>query len=172
MVRSVVLTGSTGYLGIHLFSNLIRQENIDQIICVTRHNDHDAFWRTIQSQANAFKISLDIPEVKSKVEVVTIDLVNNHDSIKPILDKYKQTVKSVHHLACDTAYGQPIEYFRPWINCTKALIRYCMDPEYPKHLYAVGSYGQRLMNDLPLDCEEDFCWINGYLQDKRWLYNY
>ncbi|CAF1250812.1 unnamed protein product [Adineta ricciae] len=172
MVHSVVLTGSTGYLGIHLLSDLIHQENIDQIICVTRNSDHDAFWRTIQSQIDAFKVPLDISEAKSKVEVVTIDLVNKHDSIKPILDQYKETVKSVHHLACDTAYGKPIAYFQPWINCTKALVRYCMDPEYPKHLYAVGSYGQRLMDDLPSDCEEDFYWINGYFQYKRWLYNY
>ncbi|UJR20033.1 hypothetical protein I4U23_023167 [Adineta vaga] len=172
MVRSAVLTGSTGYLGIHLLYNLLRQENIDQVICVTRHKDHDAFWRAIQSQADAFEVPLNVSEAKSKVEVASVDLVNNHELIIPTLDKYKETVTSVHHLACDTTYGHPMEHFKPWINCTKALIRYCMDPEYPKHLYAVGSYGQRLMNDPLVGSNEDFYWINGYFQYKRWLYNY
>jgi thioester reductase-like protein len=172
MARSALLTGSTGYLGINLLHNLLRQKTIDQVLCATRHKDHEAFWKSIQSQANTFNVPLNLSEAKSKVEVVSVDLANNHALILPTLEKYKQTVNAVHHLACDSTYGHPIEHFQPWINCTKALIRYCMDPKYPKHLYAVGSYGQRLIDHPSVNPIEDSYWINGYFQYKRWLSNY
>jgi len=172
MAQSALLTGSTGYLGINLLHNLLCQKNIDQVLCTTRHKDHEAFWKSIQSQANKFNVPLNLSEAKLKVEVVSVDLVNDHASILPTLEKYKQTVNAVHHLACDATYGHPIEHFQPWINCTKALIQYCMDPKYPKHLYAIGSYGRRLIDDPSIDRIEDSYWINGYFQYKRWLFNY
>ncbi|CAF0953541.1 unnamed protein product [Adineta steineri] len=172
MPRSALITGSTGYIGIQVFSNLLRQKTIDRIICVSRHNDQEAFWSSIQSQAKKFQVSLNISEAKEKVEVVRIDLDKNHGLILPALEKYKQSVSTVHHLACDSTYGHPFEHFEPWINCTKALIQYCMDPKYPKQMYATGSYGHHLIDNPHVDLKEDFYFINGYFQYKRWLNNY
>ncbi|UJR18994.1 hypothetical protein I4U23_022124 [Adineta vaga] len=170
MQKSVLITGVTGYVGIHLLSRLVRQNNIDRIFCVTRHKDHDSFWSAIKLQANQFNITMDVSDIQPKLDIVNIDLAQNHNSILPALQKFKQSVKEVHHLACDGNYGHPLEYFQPWINTTKELIQFCMDSTHPKSLYAVGSYGQHIIDTINND--KDYYWINGYFKYKRWLYNY
>ncbi|CAF1018332.1 unnamed protein product [Adineta steineri] len=172
MPRSVLITGSTGYIGSHVLYNLLRQKTIDRVLCVSRHRDQGEFWSSVQSQANKFQVPLNLSEAKAKIEVVSVDLDKNHNLILPALEKYKQSVSSVHHLACDTAYGVPIEHFEPWINCAKELIQYCMDPKYPKHIYTVGSYGRHLVDNPHVDRKEDFYFINGYFEYKRWLSKY
>ncbi|CAF0938491.1 unnamed protein product [Adineta steineri] len=172
MPRSVLITGSTGYIGSHVLYNLLRQKTIDRVLCVSRHRDQGEFWSSVQSQANKFQVPLNLSEAKAKVEVVSVDLDKNHNLILPALEQYKQSVSAVHHLACDTAYGVPIEHFEPWINCAKELTQYCMDPKYPKHIYIVGSYGRHLVDNPHVDRKEDFYFINGYFEYKRWLSKY
>lgn len=173
MQKTILLTGATGYVGSHLISKLARQKNVDQIFCLTRHNDHDSFWSTIMSNKNRYNIDVHVPDIKAKTELISIDLVQNHDSILSTLAKYKKTVNVVHHLAGDLTFEDPLEHFESWANATKKLIQYCMDSKYPKHFYTTGSYGHYLLDSLDsLQDDEDAYWRNGYLQHKKWLHYY
>ncbi|CAF0938530.1 unnamed protein product [Adineta steineri] len=172
MSRSALITGSTGYIGIRVLYDLLRQKTVDRVLCVSRHKDQEAFWSSIESQANKFQVPLNVSEAKAKVGMVSVDLGKNHNLLLPALEQYKQSVSTVHHLACDTTYGHPFEHFEPWINCTKELTQYCMDPKYPKHMYVTGSYGHHLVDNPHVDRKEDFYFINGYFQYKRWLSKY
>ena len=173
MQKVIILSGATGYVGSHLLSKLVRQKNVDQVFCLTRHKDHESFWSSITSNIKRYNIDVHVPDIKTKTELISIDLVQNPDSILPALAKYERVVNVVHHLAGDLTFADPLEHFQPWVETTKNLIQYCMNSKYPKHFYTIGSYAHYLLDCLDsLQDDEDSYWRNGYFQHKKWLHSY
>jgi thioester reductase-like protein len=143
--------------GTHLLSELLRQTDVGRIFCITRYKECDAFLSAIEASVMRYRIDMLMSDVKSKVELIFMDLTKDDDSILSTLGEYEQEIDVIHHLACDTAYGEPKEYFQPWINATKALVQYCMNPKYPKYFYAVGSCGHVLV-DKPYTADDAY-WV-------------
>ncbi|CAF3332193.1 unnamed protein product [Rotaria socialis] len=170
MKHSILLTGSTGYLGTHLVSKLLRQANVERILCPTRKESPELFWESFASSSKQYDLKLNVSDLKSKIEPIKIDLVANRNSLLKSLEPYNKTVTVVHNLACEANYGVPIDFFKPWMEITEQLTEFCMDSKYPKQLLSTGSYGHYLLDHK--HAAEDYYWINGYFGYKKWLNTY
>lgn len=170
MKHSILLTGATGYLGIHFVQRLLRQANIEKVFCTTRQKNPALFWSALESSSKQYELKYNESDLKKKIEPVELDLVKDRDSMLNILEKYKKEITAVHHLACETNYAVKVEVFKPWVDITERFVDYCMDSQYPKQLHTTGSYGHHLVEHKHTD--DDFYWINGYFGYKKWLHNY
>ncbi|CAF2974337.1 unnamed protein product [Rotaria sp. Silwood2] len=170
MKHVIFITGATGYIGINLVSKLLRQPNVERIICTTRQKHPDSFRSSIQLNSKQYGLSVNEFDLKSKIEPIELDLVKDRSSLLSFLEPYKKTIDIIHHLASDIGYGFPVEHFQPWMDVTKILAEYCMDSKHPKQFHVTGSYGHKLIEFKYTD--EDFYWINGYFVYKKWLHNY
>ena len=170
MQKRILITGATGFVGTNLVARLLYEKNVDRIFCTARHETPAAFWSSIEENVKKYDITTNVSDMKSKVEVIKVDLLKERDQLVPILKKYNKTINVVHHLASDTTYGTSFEHYKPWVTITKNMMKFCMDAEYPKYFYGTGSYGHHLY-DWPHG-DSDAYWVNGYFAYKKWLHHY
>ncbi|WNO11567.1 thioester reductase domain-containing protein [Teredinibacter sp. KSP-S5-2] len=66
----VMLTGATGFLGIHILADLLTSNETMRVICLVRAENNEHGLHRIQQQADQYQLSLD----RSRIEVVCGDL--------------------------------------------------------------------------------------------------
>ena len=115
---TILLTGVTGFLGIHIMKSLI-DSGIKKIICPIRKKDEDVhikFQKIVQYYFPSFKLE----NIKEKICLVECDL--EKDNLNNILPNSINTV--IHAAAQVKHFGQYTEFYRTNVEVTNKLLKY------------------------------------------------
>lgn len=109
----VVLTGATGFLGVHILDELLKQnESVDEVYCLIR--DEEKFRNTLQYYFNSKY------ETTSKIHVVIGDITDEN-----IANKLPGKVNTVIHAAASVKhYGAYSEFENINVFGTKHMVEY------------------------------------------------
>ncbi|KAF2280128.1 acetyl-CoA synthetase-like protein [Westerdykella ornata] len=119
----VLLTGSTGNLGAHTLEALVRNGNVERIICLSRAS-HGEDLKVRQERANSMAgIALD-SQAWSKIELLAADTqAPNFGLSNDQLRRLEQNVTHIIHLAWPMDFQRQLFSFRPQLDALESLIR-------------------------------------------------
>jgi thioester reductase-like protein len=180
---TILLTGSTGSLGLHVLAYLANTPSVAQIICLNRaslNSDLNHPERRVKRAAEAKGIS--ISELAwSKIKIIQTDTATPHLGLpKGEYDEICGLVTHVLHMAWPMDFNRLLPSFEAQFQGLRNLLGLCRDVHTcrplvrPKFVFVssiavVGKYpevhGERIVPEIIMsenDCTDDF----GYAQAK------
>ncbi|KAJ6069443.1 hypothetical protein N7499_011330, partial [Penicillium canescens] len=124
----VLLTGSTGHLGVHLLDQLLRNVNVSQIICLSRlHQGLDP--RDRQQQANSARGITLSESAWTKIRFLSSNQLHQPELGLPHKE-YRHIVRTVTHIihsAWPMDFQRSLSSFEPQIQTVGRLVDLCAD---------------------------------------------
>jgi amino acid adenylation domain-containing protein/thioester reductase-like protein len=107
----VLLTGATGFLGVYLLRDLLRDTRAT-VHCLVRAEDEDAAWERVRATAEGYGIAGDLP--RDRIRLVPGDLARPHLGLTPEAhDALAAAVGAVYHAAAHINFVVPYASVRP-----------------------------------------------------------
>lgn len=121
--KNIILTGATGFLGIHILKELLEKEN-QTIYCIIRKKDEILPKQRLISYLNYYFDGMYIDQIEKRIQILDVDILSNKFS--EILEEKVQGVgKFIHAAACVKHYGDE-KYFEDInVMSTKNVCEYC-----------------------------------------------
>ncbi|KAI0387834.1 hypothetical protein F5Y04DRAFT_286810 [Hypomontagnella monticulosa] len=149
---TVVLLGSTGFLGSYLLANLLKRENVSRVICLNRA--HDAQKRQENSLGRLGVLSL-----SNKVEYMVIDLGQNRLGFNQSdYEKIVNEADIIIYNAWRLDFGLALRSFSPFLDATKDLVEIAAASNRKARLIFVSSLssvaamaGKTVVPEAPID---------------------
>lgn len=126
--RVILLTGSTGHLGVHLLDQLSRNPNVSQIICLSRSHQGQEL-RDRQQKANTER-GINLPE-SAWAKITFLSSAQLHQPRLGLPDEdYRRLVRTVTHIihnAWPMDFQRGLSSFEPQIETVHRLVTLCED---------------------------------------------
>ncbi|KAI0105973.1 acetyl-CoA synthetase-like protein [Daldinia grandis] len=164
---TVVLLGSTGFLGSYLLANLLRKQHVSRIICLNRA--HDAQRRQEDSMRQLGVLSL-----LDKVEYMTVKLGQPRlGLIQDDYDKLALKADIIIYNSWRLDFGLALRSFSPFLDATRELIDIAATSNRNPSLVFISSLSsvaamarQTTVPEVPID-SPSAAFENGYGQSKH-----
>lgn len=121
-IGNVLLTGVTGFLGVHILRELVDNPKVDRIFCLIREKDNLNTEVRFKKQLNFFFSKNIVEKILTKAEVVNGDITNNHLFITPFHEKIDVVINSAAYVK---HYGDYEQFYRVNVLGVENIIRYC-----------------------------------------------
>jgi len=125
-IRNVLLTGATGYLGVHILHELLVDSD-KSIFCIIRGNDINDSRRRLESKLKFYFGETFYDKYKNRIRVLKGDLSDNELGLNQ--DEYKQLaeqVESIIHTAANVGhYGEYEVFYKANVQPVINLIDLC-----------------------------------------------
>ncbi len=164
-LSNVLLTGTTGFLGIHLLRELCENPNVKKVYCLIRKkNNKDANERIQISLQNYFSNDV-IEKIKDKIVAVEGNFENkNLDFADEVYSKLCKEVTTVIHCGANVKhYGKYSTFYRANVLGTKHIIEFCKNSKAKlAHIstVSVGGYSKVgtavVLNENNINVGQDF----------------
>nr|AIT18914.1 chitinase [Hirsutella thompsonii] len=156
--HTVLLTGTTGYVGSYILEELTRHPLKPTIYCLNRSQDA----LKVQISRNRERDSALTTEYPSdRVKFISADFTVNETwgLEESVFRDLQREVTLVIHNAWPVHFGLPVSYFRPSLDGLASLIRFCREADRKPPLLFVSSISscmnleseritERLVNDM------------------------
>ncbi|KAJ5768772.1 hypothetical protein N7520_003331 [Penicillium odoratum] len=129
----VILTGSTGSLGVYLLDSLLKNTSVKHIHCLNRRDNA----KEVQTQkSKACSLQLD----HSRVSFWTADLAEPQFGLHSMaFQQLQQTVTLVIHNAWAVNFNLSLSSFKPNLDGVVNLVNFCLQASHTPHLYFISS---------------------------------
>lgn len=164
-LSNVLLTGTTGFLGIHILKELCENPNVNKVYCLIRKkNNKDANERIRLSLENYFSSDV-IDKISSKIEAVEGNFELEHLGFSStVYDNLCNTVSTVIHCGANVRhYGKYDVFFKANVLGTKNIIDFCKNSNAKlAHIstVSVGAYSKVgtsvVLNENNINVGQDF----------------
>lgn len=115
---TVLLTGVTGFLGIHIMKSLI-DSGAKKIICPIRRKDEEIYIK-FQKTVQFYFPSCQLKDINEKITLIECDL--EKDNLNNVLPN---TINTIIHAAAQVKhFGQYKDFYRINVKATKKLLEY------------------------------------------------
>jgi thioester reductase-like protein len=126
---NIVLTGSSGNLGIHMLSCLLRSPRVHKVVCLGRGGPSAA--KALRQRQEAARVAAGI-EIKSIEwnKVVNVGANMGTTYLGLAKEQYEEVVAStthIIHLAWPMDFNRQLESYRPQLESLRGLIRLAVD---------------------------------------------
>lgn len=175
--NNILLTGATGYLGIHILNYLLNKTSRN-IYCIVRNNKvQTSEERLIEKYRYYFNENLD-NKINKRIFIITGDLSEENFSLNK--EQYNDLIKKINVIINTAAsvkhYTKRNYNYKNNVETTQNLIEFAMKSDaLLNHISTIGIAGNNLVNTN--DCyktefeETDLCigqkyWENVYLDTK------
>ncbi len=133
----VLLTGATGFLGIHLLYELLVHTEAE-INCIIRGDDPRSAQRRLLKKMQFYfphASSRQWNDWQARIQVYNGDVTNKYFGLHPnVFNLLGQRVDSVIHAAALVKhYGYYEDFYRANVQGTKQVVEFCMDYAIPLH---------------------------------------
>lgn len=118
-LKCVLLTGATGFLGVHILAELLMQDSLT-VYCLVRADNEQTGLKRVMDNATEFKCVID----KSRIKILCGDITQPQLGLDDA--NWAICCKDVQHIIHASAYVNHIEgyaNFRPAISGMKEIIR-------------------------------------------------
>jgi thioester reductase-like protein len=159
---SILITGATGFVGVHLISYLLNFNPRAKLYCLVRcANNEEGIHRIMNSFKEYFLV---LPShFVSQISIIPGDFASFPNSREYFT--LTNVIDVVFHLAADTDYIISYEKLRPvWIEGLISLVNFCITGKL-KALHWVGSIGSWIFEKEEFHDKVNW-WYNGYLRYK------
>lgn len=130
--KSVILTGATGSIGIHTLVELLKDDTIEKVYCLTRReNPLASILETLQNKTLTIPESSKQKIIALKSNLNTLDLGLEGGKNEQILHEMRQTVSLIIHTAWPVNFQLPLRTFEEQIKGLYHLIQFSLDVKMP-----------------------------------------
>lgn len=120
---SILLTGSTGFLGIHILTELLNKFSPKVIYCLVRSKDGISSKARLQSKLNFYFGNTFDTFMNSKIKIIDVDITEDFDTL---ISALPNDIDIVIHCAANVKhYGIYSEFEKTNILGTKNIIDFC-----------------------------------------------
>ncbi len=147
-IRTVMLTSATGYLGCHLFAQLLKQTDYDVCLLIRASSDELAFERI--NNKFSFYFEQDLSQYRNRIEVLASNIEANQLSLADATYRILiNKIESVLHCAALVKhYGNYDEFYRANVKATCNLLDFsCLSKG--KDFHYVSTYSVLLDGHIP-----------------------
>lgn len=146
-ITNVLLTGSTGFLGIHILSDIINKTDYN-IYCLIRGSDNNSSKHRLEEKYN-FYFNKSIIDNK-RIIVISGDITKEHLGLdKNIFEEVNQKVDTVIHSAALVKHYGDFELFKENnVKATNNIIEFCLDNNKKLHyISTISVSGTHITNN-------------------------
>ena len=124
-MKNIILTGATGFLGIHILDEILKNNNESIVYCIIRSKENVKATQRLINNLNFYFDGKYINEIGNRIKVIDLDLLDNNFE-----EKLNSNVENVnffiHSAACVKHYGD-YEYFKAInVDATENVAKYCL----------------------------------------------
>lgn len=165
--RQILLTGATGFIGIHFLVKLLRAFPEANIWCLVRGRSLEHCMERLHATARQFSLDEEIGQAWSRVIGVAGDIARPRLGLAAeVYDKLAGTVETVVHLAAKDNFFLPFEVLqKPHIDGVRNVIEFCASCSV-KSLMAMSTCKIRLIQELQGKVIPNDALYDGYAQTK------
>lgn len=122
-IGNVLLTGVTGFLGVHILKELVNNQKVDKIFCLVREKDHLSTDTRFKDQLNFFFDKNTVEHILNKAQVVNGDITNDNIFIEPLSEKIDVVINSAAYVK---HYGDYDKFYQVNVLGVQNIINYCL----------------------------------------------
>lgn len=128
-LERILITGATGFLGIHILWNLLKNKNTKIIYCLIRNKENiSSEQRLYEKLKYYYNINeKEIKQISKKIQVIDGDITQEHFGLNE-KDYYnlEKEVKTVINCAANVKhYGKYQKFYNTNVTSVKNLIQFC-----------------------------------------------
>lgn len=168
-LSNILITGSTGYLGIHILNELINNPNVKKIYCLIREKNGLTPKERLDEKIKYYFGNIDV----SKIQIVEGELTKENLNIEPT--KYNEllnNITTVINVAANVSHIGNYNYFyNDNVNTVKNLIDFCKQSSASlAHIstISIAGYTDISKQDI-LDFTENMLYKNQELYNNVYL---
>lgn len=123
-IGNVLLTGVTGFLGVHILKELVYNNKVDRVYCLVRQKNNLSSEERFKKQLAFFFEADVVKKIMSKTSVVNGDITNPqlfNDEFNEKIDVIINSAARVKH------YGDYNKFYNVNVLGVKNLINYCIE---------------------------------------------
>ncbi|KAK9760610.1 hypothetical protein K7432_015198 [Basidiobolus ranarum] len=172
---SILMTGGSGYLGVHVLDQLLMNSEVKHIYCLVRGNNAESCQRKLADTFDGFHLSKQaLSAHKDKLTVFPCDLSDAHFGLdETTYGHLKKSVTHIYHGAWRMDFNSNLEAFEstcllPTLN----LAKFALSEFGPKQYIFISSIGacaadtRPLIPEAPHPSDIRIAMPNGYSQSK------
>ncbi|CAG8948565.1 unnamed protein product [Penicillium salamii] len=128
-INSVILTGATGSIGAHTLYELLNDDSISSVYCLTRQRDPSA---AVLSSLMEKDLHI-TPEQASKIIALESSLDKPNFGLgEEMISRMRQTVTQVLHIAWPVNFQLPLNQFESHIRGLHNILQFSLSVEQPR----------------------------------------
>lgn len=117
--KKILLVGATGFVGIHVLSELLQNKSVDKVYCIVRKKQFDNSYDRLKDYYNTyFKDNLD--KYMDKIEVLDINLLDSQNIMQELKNKEIDTI--INSAGNVKHYGLLKEFYESNVTIVENLI--------------------------------------------------
>lgn len=153
-IGNIMLTGATGYLGIHILANFLENDN-GVAYCLVRGTDPDNSRKRLMDALMHYFGNRYVHT--DRIEVFCADLSKDRFGMAEEYDKLLSCVDMVIHTAASVKhYGSYKYFYENNVETTKRVVQFCKDAGAKLvHSSTLSISGTHLVDGLPVESEEN-----------------
>lgn len=172
-LSTVLLTGVTGFLGIHLLNNLLLDSNVSTIYCIIRNKFNLAGKQRLTNMIDYyFNSSQKLLElIDEKVIILNGDISNEHFGLDiKTYEEIQQNVTTVINSAANVKHFAKLEVLRQDnVKSVENIIEFCSDKISLAHISTLSIAGFKNENTLDITFDENTLFINQDFKNQPYL---
>lgn len=122
-IGNVLLTGVTGFLGVHILKELVDNPKVDKVFCLIREKDHLDVHSRLKKQLNFFFTKDIVKKILSKAQAVNGDITSDNLFIDAFNEKIDVVINSAAYVK---HYGDYEQFYRINVVGVENIIHYCI----------------------------------------------
>ncbi len=126
-LENVLITGITGFLGIHVLKELI-DEGVNKVYCLVRKKDGIDIVQRTKEKLEFFFSKNELNEINNKIEVLEGDITNSHIFLNDVdYEKVVDNIGLVINCAASVKhYGKFEKFYDINVRGTQNIIKFCI----------------------------------------------
>lgn len=172
-MEQILLTGATGFFGIHLFWELLHNEKVEQLHCIIRKkHDTSAYDRLINKLKFYYRL---LPEelelIKTKVNILEGDINQKDFGLnKEIYDNLRKNVTTVINSAANVNhYGKYKDLYQTNVEGLRGLIKFCGKKVSLAHISTLSVAGFKKEDTIDKIYDENTLYIKQTFNNNPYL---
>lgn len=122
-IGNVLLTGVTGFLGVHILKELVDNPKVDKVFCLVREKDNLDTDMRFKKQLDFFFSKDVVAKILEKAQVINGDITKDNLFITPFHEKIDIFINSAAHVK---HYGNYDQFYCVNVLGVENIIRYCI----------------------------------------------
>lgn len=120
---NILLTGVTGFLGVHILKELVDNPKVNRVFCLVREKDNLNTDTRFKKQLNFFFDEDTVSRILAKAQVVNGDITNDNLFIEPFNEKIDVVINSAAYVK---HYGDYDKFYQVNVFGVENIINYCI----------------------------------------------
>ena len=172
-IKNVLLTGSTGFLGIHILFELLKNKEVKKIYCLVRNKENisseERLYRKIKYYYNLDNEIENL--IREKIEILDGDIGKENFGLNKVeYNKLKNTITTVINSAANVRhYGKFEKFYQTNVDSINNIINFCNTNISLAHISTLSIAGFKEIETENKIFDEDLIYIKQTFNNNPYL---